>query len=383
MGTKDPDFVSPPRLLVVITLSETGGAQKYVSLLVAGVAREYEVIVAAHGHGPLEAQVRASGARYVSLRHLRRSIRPWRDALALVELFRLFQRERPQIVHANSSKAGVVARLAAWLARVPIRVFTVHGWAFSAHSGIASAGYLWADRLMRPLTSFTICVSESDRRQGLRAATCVEKRSEVIRNAVALPDRPADPTRRETPVLVSVGRFQHPKDFLTLLRALSRLDPETYRAELVGDGPLRGEIEAELRLLGLERTVGLRGEIPDVDRVLVSADIFVLSSDSEGLPMSILEAMAAGLPVVATAVGGVPECVDDGVTGLLVPARDPQSFADALTALLDDPERRRAMGEAGRARARTSFGLAAFVDAHAQLYRRLLAEVGVHLGSPR
>jgi glycosyltransferase involved in cell wall biosynthesis len=127
----------------------------------------------------------------------------------------------------------------------------------------------------------------------------------------------------------------------------------------------------------------LRGEIPDVDRVLVSADVFVLSSDSEGLPMSILEAMAAGLPVVATAVGGVPECVDDGVTGLLVPARDPQAFADALAALLEDPERRRAMGEAGRARARTSFALAAFVDAHAQLYRRLLAEVGVHLGSPR
>jgi glycosyltransferase involved in cell wall biosynthesis len=364
----------PIRLLLVITLSETGGATKYVSLLAQGVAADLDVVVAARGHGPLEAQMRAADVRYVPLRHMCRPIRPWSDALAVLELVRLFRRDQPHIVHANSSKAGVIARIAAWLSRVPVRMFTVHGWAFSAHSGVASAAYRWADWLMCRLTTFTICVSESDLREGLRARTCLPGRSAVVRNAVAVPERVEARAERATPLLVTVGRFQRPKDFTSLLRALSMLDKGSYRAELVGDGPLRGAVEAEIAGLGLANTVTLRGELARADGVLAAADVFVLSSDSEGFPMSILEAMAAALPVVATAVGGIPELVINGETGLLVPARDPASFAHAIRTLLGDGELRRRMGEAGRERVRASFDLATFLRAHVEIYEALVAD---------
>ena len=370
------------RIFIVVTLSETGGAQKYVTLLAEGLASEFDVVVAAHGHGPLAKNLRRIGVRFVPLQHLRRPITLWRDVLALLELLRVLRRERPHIVHAVSSKAGVVARLAAWLSRVPIRVFTAQGWAFSAHSGLASSSYRWADRVMSRLTTFTICVSESGLRQGLRAGTCHADRSLVIRNAIDMPLGRSDRPQHETPVLVSVGRFQRPKDFVTLVHALSMLDKSSYRAQLVGDGPLRAEIEEEIRALALNDTVSLTGELADIEAVLASADLFVLSTDSEGLPLSILEAMAAGLPVVASAVGGVPEVVDHGVTGLLVPPRDASSFAQAIQNLIENPVRRREMGIAGRARVRTSFDLPTFLNCHLKVYRSLLAERGFRFISP-
>ena len=134
-----------PRVLLLITLAETGGAQQYVASLLPALAEEYDVLVAAHGDGFLGDASRAAGVRYVSLAHVRRPLHPLHDVLGLVELYRLFRHERPMIVHANSSKAGILGRLAALAARVPVRLFTVHGWAFKAHRGLAALVYLWAD----------------------------------------------------------------------------------------------------------------------------------------------------------------------------------------------------------------------------------------------
>src|SRR5204862_6700898 len=147
------------RLLILVTLAEVGGAQSYVSLLLPALADRFDVTVAAHGPGPVEEAARSAGARFIPLEHVRRAINPWHDALGLLELVRLCRRERPHILHANSSKAGVLGRLAAYLSGVPIRIFTVHGWAFAAHRGIVGKLYLWVDRLMRPLTTLAICVA--------------------------------------------------------------------------------------------------------------------------------------------------------------------------------------------------------------------------------
>src|SRR5437879_5333646 len=133
---------------VVAPETEPGaGAQTYVSLLLPALAGRLDVTVAAHGPGPVVAAARSAGFHFVPLRHVRRALHPWHDLLGLVELFRLCRRVRPDIVHANSSKAGVLGRVAAFLARVPIRIFTVHGWAFAAHRGLAGRLFLWAERL--------------------------------------------------------------------------------------------------------------------------------------------------------------------------------------------------------------------------------------------
>jgi glycosyltransferase involved in cell wall biosynthesis len=371
-----PDAPSRPRVLLVITLAEVGGAQSYVAALLPALAERYDVVLAAHGEGPLRDATAAVGARFVLLRHVRRPINPLRDLAGLFELISLLRRERPQILHASSSKAGVLGRLAAVAARVPIRFFTVHGWAFSAYSGLPSLLYRTSDRLMAPLTTVTICVSETELAAGLEAGTCSADRSVVIHNAVDIAGAPRSPHDRPTPRLIAVGRLKAPKDFLTLIRSLGALRDHEFEALIVGEGPDRNAIEAEIRRLELRGRVRLAGERSDVPELLAESDVFVLSSRSEGLPVSVLEAMSAELPVVATDVGGLAELVVDGETGILVPPDDEAALTEALGRLVEDRELRRRLGTAGRARAESSFDLSVFRRAHLELYERQLGSAG-------
>ncbi|MEA2254686.1 MAG: hypothetical protein QOG35_731 [Solirubrobacteraceae bacterium] len=361
-----------PRLLLLVTLSVVGGAQSYVAALVPALVERFDVVVAAHGHGPLRDAVRAAGARYVALRHVRRAIGP-RDLLGLLELVVLLARERPAIVHANSSKAGALGRLAAVLTGVPVRIFTAHGWAFAARTGRSATLYRWVDRLARPATSIVVCVAESERRAGLAARTCAPERTVVIHNGVVVEGTERAALRGAPPLIVSVARLAAPKDPLTLVAALARLEPGSFRAVLVGDGPERDAVAAEVRAAALDGDITLAGDRDDVAALLAAADVFVLATRSEGLPMSILEAMAAGLPIVASAVGGIPEAVVDDETGRLVPAGDAPALAAALERVLGDAALRRAMGAAGRRRAAEAFGVERFRSAHVALYERELA----------
>ena len=370
-----PEDSRRPRLMLLITLAEVGGAQTYVASLLPVLAGRFDVTVAAHGPGPLRTAAAEAGVRFIELEHVRRSINPWQDVAGFVELVRLLRRERPDILHASSSKAGVLGRVAAWVAGVPIRIFTVHGWAFAAYSGLASLAYRWADRLARPLTTVTICVSENERAAGIRARTCSGERTVVIRNAVPLDGASRARHDRARPLLVAVGRLKAPKDFLTLVHALRLLPPGSFEALIVGDGPDRPRLEAEIRRLHLGDGVRLTGERHDVPDLLSAADAFVLSSNSEGLPVSVLEAMAAELPVVASRVGGLPELVVDGETGLLVEPGDPNALAAALERLVGDQDLRRRLGAAGRARAEAHFDPESFARAHVNLYA---AELGRH-----
>jgi glycosyltransferase involved in cell wall biosynthesis len=371
-----------PRILLLVTLAETGGAQTYVAALVPALVVSYEVTVAAHGDGPLRTAAQGAGADFVSLRHVRRPTSAWRDVLGLIELVRLMRRTRPHLLHASSSKAGILGRIAGWLTRVPVRIFTVHGWAFSAYSGRSATLYRWAERLVRPLTSTTVCVSESERAAGIEAGTCDPRATVVIRNGIDLAGRRIARPVRDTPRIVSVGRLQAPKDFLTFVRALGRMPGRRFEALVVGDGPDRPLVEAELDRLGLQGAVVLTGERDDVAELLADSDIFVLASHSEALPMTVLEAMAAGLPVVAPRVGGLAELVLEGETGFLVPPGEPLALANAICALVDDPTLRERLGATGRSRVETHFTLESFLEAHLDLYRRELDRLGVPVPIP-
>ena len=366
-----------PRLLIIITLAERGGAQTYVAHLLPALVERFEVSLAAHGPGPLRQAAAEAGVRFIPLRDVRRPISPWRDVLGLVELVRMCRRERPHIIHANSSKAGFLACLAAFLAGVPIRIFTVHGWANSWHPG---RFYLWLERVTGLLATRVVCVSETERAHGLEARTCRNARTVVIRNAVDVRGAEIANLRGGVPTLVAVGRLKAPKDPLTFVRALGRLNGAPFRALVVGDGPDRERIAAAARPLGA--AVQLLGERGDVRELLADADVFVLSSRSEGLPISILEAMAAGLPVVASRVGGVVEIVVDAETGYLVPPGDEGALAAAIERLLADSSLRRRLGAAGRARAEALFDLPEFRHAHLELYARELAAHGLPDVSP-
>jgi glycosyltransferase involved in cell wall biosynthesis len=222
-----------------------------------------------------------------------------------------------------------------------------------------------------------ICVARHEREVGIRAGTCVAKRSVVVHNAVDVGSFRETSHAGAPPRIVSVGRFAYPKDYTTLVAGLASVGTD-YRATLVGEGPERAAVAAEARRLAAGR-VQLVGARRDIRELLASADLFVLSSRSEGLPISVLEAMAAGLPVVATDVGGLSELVVDGETGILVPAADPKALAEAVERLLLDPELRRRFGTASRRRAERRFDLPRFRDAHVRLYRRELELRGLPL----
>jgi glycosyltransferase involved in cell wall biosynthesis len=362
-----------PRLLVVITLAEAGGAQTSVSLLLPGLTRQFDVTVAAHGSGPLREAAEAAGVPFVELEHVRRSINPLRDMFGLVELVRLCRRIRPDVIHAHSSKAGLLGRLAGAFAGVPVRIVTVHGWSFAAYGGLPAWCFRQAERLAQHFTTAVICVADSTREQGLAARACAAGRTVVIHNAIDVPSFVARVRADGPPRIVSVARFAYPKDYGTLAAALGRVQPD-FRAILVGDGPERPEVAAALQRAGLASRVEILGDRRDVPALLAESDIFVLSSRSEGFPISILEAMAAALPVVATNVGGVAEAVAHEETGLLVPAADPAALAEALELLIEDPELRGRLGTAAWARARGRFNLPRFHAAHLELYRRELEQ---------
>ena len=204
----------------------------------------------------------------------------------------------------------------------------------------------------------------------------------MIPNAVDIQPAPAARRDRDRPVMIAVGRLKAPKDFLTLVRGLAALPPGSIDARIVGEGPDRAELESEIGRLGIGDRVHLLGERRDVPELLARADVFVLSSASEGMPVSVLEAMAAGLPVVGSKVGGIPELVVDGETGLLVEPGDPDELAAAIGRLAADPELRRQLGEAGRERAQGRFALDTFRRAHVELYSRELARRGLPVPAP-
>lgn len=356
----------------MVTLAEVGGAQSYVRDLLPAVSAEFDVTVAAHGDGPLRAAAAEAGAVFVPLHNVRRPISLLRDPLALIELGRLFRRLRPDIVHLNSSKVGILGRIAAAVTRVPVRIFTAHGWAFKATAGPAAWLYLWADRAVRPLATMIVCVSENEREKGLQARVCVQQKSIVIRNAVELGPSPTHAARSpKTIQIVSVGRLARPKDFSTLLKAVALLRPRNVQLTVLGDGPLREQLEREIIDLGLADIVDLAGEVEDVRARLAKADVFALSSTSEGMPLSVLEAMAAGLPVVVSAVDGITEVVVDSETGLLATPGRALELAERLGRLVDDPQLRARLGQAGRRRAEELFSVPRWHEEHLALYHSL------------
>jgi glycosyltransferase involved in cell wall biosynthesis len=363
------------RLLLVITLAEAGGAQTSIARLLPAVAARYDVVVAAHGPGPLVTAAEEAGARYVPLAHLRREISPWHDLRGLAELVALCRRERPQIVHANCSKGGLLGIVAAALTRVPVRIYATHGWPFVWSTGARRRAYELGDRVIGRLATRIVCVSEAERRAALSARICPAERMLVIPNAVDVSSAATTHRNGGVPTIVSVGRLAAPKDFPTLLRALARLEPGSFRARVVGDGPDRAALEEEARRLRVSTAVEFLGERDDVPALLAQSQVFVLATRSEAHPISLLEAMATGLPVVASDVGGVPEILDGH--GFLVSPGDPDALAARLRRLVEDPALRAEHGGLARRAAETAFDVPRFHRAYLDLYAGELARAGI------
>ncbi len=361
-----------PRVLVVITRSEPGGAQVHVRDLVLGLASRYDIAVAVGDEGFLTEALTAAGIRVFPIAGLQREVAAGSDLVALRSLRALIRQLRPALVHTHSTKAGLLGRLAARSMGVPV-IHTAHAWSFS--DGIPWSRKGWAipvEAAAGRLTDRFIVVSAADREVGMRWRVARDAQVRIVHNGVPEGGARAQVQGGDPPVVAMVARMAAPKDHGLLLRAIAQVEAP-YSLWLIGDGPERPAVEAEIARLGLADRVRLLGERRDVPALLAQAQIFVLVSRQEGFPLSILEGMRAGLPVIASRVGGVAEAVRPEVTGLLVDRDDQPALRQSLHRLLTDPALRVAMGAAGRADFEAHFTVARMLDATAQVYNELLA----------
>lgn len=300
------------------------------------------------------------------------------DLRMIPQLYRLFRIFRPDVVHTHLYALRYTL-LPTLFCRIPVRVHTVHNVAQKEVDRVGKLVHWIAFRLGK-------VVPVSISREVANTVRAVYGRgihTPVIYNGIPtkwfVSSAGQDNTKKEKDVvLLHVGRFAPQKNHLFLIEAfaLAAKEHPTMQLWLVGDGPLRPAVEkavVEVRLEGKVSFLGIRDDVP---KLLAASDVLVLSSDYEGVPLTVLEAMAAGKPVIATAVGGVPELVEDEVTGILVPPRNPEALARGILRLARDPDLRQRMGKAAQERALARFDISRTAREYEALYLKLLKEYG-------
>ncbi|MDW8381084.1 MAG: glycosyltransferase family 4 protein [Verrucomicrobiota bacterium] len=366
------------RVAAVVTRTEAGGAQVHLRdllLTLSGCVRPIVVSGAQDGPGWLGGELKRLGLGLSLVPSLVQPIRPIRDLRAFSELRRLLRHLQPDLLHCHSSKAGALGRLAARSLRIP-SLFTAHGFAFTPGAPPGRRLLGWAVEWVGALCGDgIITVSEHDRALALRYKLCKPDRLWTVHNGV--PDVSERSKPEASPVrMVMVARFAPPKDHRLLIQCLSRFRRLDWRCSFVGSGPTEPMCRRLAHDLGLADRLDFLGTREDVPQILADHQIFVLTSRWEGLPLSVLEAMRAGLPVVASDVGGTREAVLDGETGFLIPRGDVVTLQDRLMRLITDPELRLRMGRAGRRRYEQYFTLEQMVEKTWEVYRKVLARYG-------
>lgn len=380
--------MTPACVAHIITKLELGGAQQNTLFTVAHLdpARFRPILITGEA-GLLDQDARAlSGVELYQVAALVRPLRPWHDLRAVIALAVLLKKLKPAIVHTHSSKAGILGRLAARLAGVPIIIHTIHGFGVTQHQHVWLRSVLvMMERMAARVTTQFFAVSEATRRQGMALGLFPPDRCLVIRSGVDLDllrqtqvdvaaKRQALRLTPDKPVVGMIAPFKPqkaPLDFVAMAELVHRARPDAQFL-LVGDGELRGAIEADCARLGLSAVVRLTGWRRDVPEILRCLDVLVLTSLWEGLPRVYLEALASGVPVVGTRVDGAPEVIHEGVTGFLVEAGDVRALADRVLYLLAHPEEAQQMGRNGQKLPR-EFDIHEMVRRQEEEYGRFLA----------
>jgi glycosyltransferase involved in cell wall biosynthesis len=395
----------------VIARLNMGGPALHVSYLSAGLRdRGYETTLVAGNVSPGEQSMayvaEEQDVPVLLMPHLHREISPVQDLLATFRLAKMIREQRPHILHTHTAKAGAIGRLAAVLAggaRPPIVVHTFHGHVLRGYFGrYRTAIFRGLERALARVADTLIAVSPEVRDDLVALGVAPAEKFTVIRLGIELDERVAaarearERTRRIMGVpdhrfLVGwIGRMTGVKRGADVLRAFRLLRDLGIDANLcmVGDGPERAQLEQLAGELGLMHDCLFPGYQEDVAPFFAAFDAFVLPSGNEGTPVTAIESLASGCPVVATRVGGVPDVVQDGVDGFLVEAADLEAFADRLARLAGDLELRARMGAAGRERVLPRYAVERLIDDVDDLYRRLLERKGVAVsaaaaGTPR
>ena len=360
-------------VLQVIYSFQMGGSERMASTIASGIDRSRfrPLVCGLNGGGPMSNLLQEKGIPCFILNR-----RDGWDLSLPPKLYRILRNERVDVIQTHHLGQFLYPLLPARLLGLPV-IYTEH----SYHAFLQSGRLRWLARRILPSAWRVVAVGEDVRRFLSDRIGIPPERMEVIHQGLSVPDEKSDEDAawRESlglgqnsgPVIGHVARLTAVKDQEGLLRAFARVlhvRPDA-RLVIVGDGELRDRLAALSAELGLDRAVRFLGFRSDVERILKAFDLFVLSSYTEGLPISLLEAMAAGRPVVATSVGCIPDLLRNGAAGVLVPPRSPETLADAILKLLSDPSARMAYAQAGRREVETRFSLNKMVQRYESIYR--------------
>jgi len=382
----------PIRLINIIARLNVGGPAIYVSLLTEKLtAPAYESVLVCGTIDPSEGDMtyyaEQRGVHPIIVPELGRGLHPIRDLVTIFKLYRLIRQFKPDIVHTHTAKAGFAGRIAAWLAGVPVIVHTFHGHVFRGYFKPTTTGvFLMLERLSARLSDTLITLTESLRRE-LAEEYHVARKGRITVLPLGLDLEVFARTPRhsgkfraawnipaDAPLIGIIGRLVPVKNHALFLQAADRLRQQRPNARfvIVGDGETREAVEAQVDALGLRQNVIFTGWTKDLPPVYSDLDALVISSINEGTPVTVIEALAAGCPAVATAVGGLPDLLDQGALGRLVPPDNPEALANTVLEVLANPPE----GRTAQAAMLDRYGIDRLVLDLDGLYRGLLAKKG-------
>jgi glycosyltransferase involved in cell wall biosynthesis len=371
------------RVLEMIDDASIGGGQMHVYLLAKYLdGSRFDITVATEPEGFLVDKLKEIG---ISVLPVRMS-----NTLRLSSLFttrRLLRDQQFDIIHTHGGTAGFWGRSAAVINGSPaVRFHTYHGFHYLHQANVTSKLFRLIDRYFLPATTRVICVCQSDLEQGINAGVVSKEKGIVVYNGIEAEKYGRNVTSNELresfhagendTVFISVGRLHVQKGHRDLIRAFKHAAHQYTQSRLliVGDGELRAELEGLARSLELQEKIFFLGNRKDIPELLQAADIFVLSSLWEGQPIALLEAMATGLPVIATNVNGIPEIISDGQDGLLVDAGSVDGMATAMKRMIADVELRTQCSLNGRARIDKEFSAQHMAQRVGDLYTRCIIQ---------
>lgn len=375
----------------IITRMDRGGAPDIVRILFERLDPALFELTLIYGLTVLPSEktrefIKKLGAKAVFLPELRRDIHPFFDALVFFKLLKFLKREKFDVVHVHTAKAGILGRIAAKWAGVRGVVYSTHGHDFYGYfGGVGSFLVVLAEKFASFFCDKIHVLTELEKKDFLKFRICPEDKIEVIysgvelealrRGALSLPCDASGAGRGHKDVyrIGMVGRLESVKGpgyFIEAAQIISAALPE-MEFLVVGDGSMRGALEKLVLERGLKNKVIFTGWLEDAAGLMKTLDLLVLPSLNEAVGRSLLEAQAVGVPVVATRVGGVPEVIQDGKTGVLVEPKNPQQLAEAVVALLKDEKRRREMAEAAKAWVDERFSALVMVEKFESLYQML------------
>ena len=382
------------KVLFIITQAEIGGAQKHVIDLASELSKtgEFECAVASEPNENFAKILKENGVEFSPIKRLRRSINPLSDLFAFVEIYNLIKSQKPDIVHLHSSKAGVLGVLAGRMAGVKKIVFTAHGWVFNEQlPWFKKRLYILISRFTALFQDSIICVSEYDKTAALKYKIAPEKKLFVIPNGINveklkfLEKEQAKKQIQEIGnwkleignfIVGSIANLYKNKAIDVLIEAAREIKnkKENIKNEflflVIGEGKERENLELRIKNYELSDHFFLIGAVPEAWKYLKAFDIFVLPSLKEGFPYAILEAMAAGLPIVASKVGGIPEMIAGGENGLLIKPGDAKELAAAILRLSQDEEMAKKLGEEAERTVKEKFGLHKMIKKTMEVYEK-------------